>query len=153
MLLLAAAALAVHVGMPHLNVVVSGSLPYRVFFLGSPGCVQPGDYLVFRKEIPESLRRQRKTLSKTDLLTKKVGCMPGEMLTVTSDRRFFCGDVPLGQALKEDFQGHKLPLFDFSGIVPQDTYFMTGSDPRSFDSKYFGFIQTNEIIHKAYPIW
>ena len=87
------------------------------------------------------------------MLTKEVGCAPGDLLAVDADRRFSCNGKPLGQALITDSHGNTLPLFSFNGVIPLENYFMIGSNLRSFDSKYFGFIKKNEILYKAYPIW
>ena len=88
-----------------------------------------------------------------DRLIKQVGCSPGEMLTQGSDNRFFCGEFGLGKALAKDSKGRPLPQFNFIGPIPDNNYFMVGSNPRSFDSKYFGFIHADEILYKALPLW
>jgi conjugal transfer pilin signal peptidase TrbI len=134
-----------------LNVVVSGSLKHRIFFLCQPTAkIETGDYLVFKFDDFSSMQ---KSLTKHNLLTKEVGCAPGDILTVDEDRRFMCNGEPLGQALKTDSRGDILPLFSFNGVIPPDNYFTIGSNPRSFDSKYIGFIKKDEIVYRAYPIW
>src|SRR5665647_3351275 len=144
---------AIRLWLPgRLNVVVSGSLAHRIFILsGPPAKIEIGDYLVFKYDDLSFMDQKR--LSTTSLLTKEVGCTPGATLAVDVDRRFSCNGKPLGQALKTDSQENTLPQFVFNGVIPQDSYYMTGSDARSFDSKYFGFIKKNEILYKAYPIW
>ena len=139
-----------------LNIVVSDSLSHRIFLIfKAPAKIEIGDYLVFRYDNGHRYldRYIRKSLSDHDMLTKKVGCMPGDVLKVDKDAWFSCNGKPLGQALKTDSNGEILPLFVFNGVIPEDRYFMVGSNPRSFDSKYFGFIKKNEILYKAYPIW
>jgi type IV secretory pathway protease TraF len=88
-----------------------------------------------------------------DRLLKKVGCSSGEMLLVNTKKTFFCGSKELGTALDVDIKGRSLPVFDFTGVVPDNSYFMVGTNPRSFDSRYFGFIHADEILYKALPIW
>ena len=144
---------AIRLWLPgRLNVVVSDSLAHRIFILSEPSAkIETGNYLVFKYDDLSFM--DPKKMSKSNLLTKEVSCAPGATLAVDVDRRFSCNGKPLGQALKTDSQGNTLPQFVFNGIIPQDSYFMTGSDVRSFDSKYFGFIKKNEILYKAYPIW
>ena len=144
---------AIRLWLPgRLNVVVSGSLAHRIFILSEPSAkIETGNYLVFKYDDLSFIDQKR--LSKSNLLTKEVGCAPGATLAVDVNRRFSCNGKPLGQALKTDSQGNTLPQFVFNGVIPQDSYFMSGSDARSFDSKYFGFIKKNEILYKAYPIW
>jgi conjugal transfer pilin signal peptidase TrbI len=136
-----------------IDVVVSRSLSHRIFFLGKvPPRIVVGDYLVFKYNRSLMDPFIKKALIRQDLLTKKVGCMGGETLRVAPGRIFSCNGRPLGMALKMDSKGKALPLFDYNGVVPKGSYFMIGSDPRSFDSKYFGFVKKNEIIYRAYPI-
>ena len=144
---------AIRLWLPgRLNVVVSDSLAHRIFILSEPSAkIETGNYLVFKYDDLSFM--DPKKMSKSNLLTKEVSCAPGATLAVDVDRRFSCNGKPLGQALKTDSQGNTLPQFVFNGVIPQDSYFMTGSDVRSFDSKYFGFIKKNEILYKAYPIW
>lgn len=134
-----------------LDVVISDSLAHRIFFLcGPPAKIETGDYLVFKYY---DFKFLQKSLAYHNMLTKEVGCAPGDLLAVDADRRFSCNGKPLGQALITDSHGNTLPLFSFNGVIPLENYFMIGSNLRSFDSKYFGFIKKNEILYKAYPIW
>ena len=138
------------------NVVVSDSLSHRIFLIFNvPAKIETGDYLVFKYNNGHRFLDKFivKSLSDHNMLTKQVGCAPGDVLMVDDDRRFSCNGKPLGQALKTDSSGDVLPLFVFNGVIPQGSYFMIGSNPRSFDSKYFGFVRKNEIFYKAYPIW
>ena len=133
------------------DIVVSDSLDHRIFFLCEPPTMfETGDYLVFRAK---EIKFLQKSLTRKDLFTKQVGCKPGDLLTVDGERRFSCNGRPLGQALEADSEGNRLPEFRFNGVIPQDSYFAIGSNPRSFDSKYLGFIKKDEILYKAYPIW
>ena len=135
-----------------LDVVVSGSLAHRIFLLCRPPAkIETGDYIVFRYDYDYKLLERG--LTGTTRFTKEVGCAPGDMLRVDANSWFFCNGKPLGQALKTDSHEDTLPLFVFNGVIPPDNYFTIGSNPRSFDSKYFGFIKKNEILYKAYPIW
>ena len=88
-----------------------------------------------------------------DRMIKKVGCRPGDILSTDIERNYFCDQRLLGVALQTDSKGRSLPLFQFSGPVPEDNYFMVGTNPRSFDSKYFGFVHADDILYKALPIW
>jgi conjugative transfer signal peptidase TraF len=146
------AALLVGVWLPgRIIVVTSASLDYRVFFLVPASTIKTGDYLVFRHSdstfVPQGLNRDN------DRLIKQVGCGPGETLTSDGERQFFCNDKLLGKALEQDSKGQILPRFHYSGTVPAGSFFMVGANPRSFDSKYFGFIHADEILYKAIPLW
>lgn len=147
------AALLVGIWLPERIIVsTSPSLKHRIFFLTRANSeIKLGDYLVFRHKDSDFVQ---KGLDPTnDRMIKKVGCRPGEILSTDIERNYFCGQKLLGVALQTDSKGRSLPLFQFSGTVPEDSYFMVGRNPRSFDSKYFGFVHADDILYKALPIW
>ena len=135
-----------------MTVATSGSLDHRVFFLlPAPAKIELGDYLVFRhqglSQMQQGLRGDH------DQMIKKVGCLPGDQLTINEANHFFCNGRSLGQALETDSKGRPLPIFSFNGPVPADKLFLVGTHPRSYDSKYYGFIDVHEISHQALPLW
>ncbi|MBB5348407.1 S26 family signal peptidase [Desulfoprunum benzoelyticum] len=147
------AALLVGAWLPERIIVsTSPSLEHRIFFLTRANSeIKLGDYLVFRHKDSDFVQKGLDPAN--DRMIKKVGCRPGNILSTDVERNYFCGHKLLGVALKKDSKGRSLPLFQFSGPVPEDSYFMVGTNPRSFDSKYFGFVHANDILYKALPIW
>jgi type IV secretory pathway protease TraF len=134
-------------------VSTSDSLDHRIFFMVGHdiGKIKDGDYLIFRRARAPFIRPG---LSRNEnLFTKQVGCSPGERLRRDEASRFICDRRPLGKALTQDSKGRDLPQFWFNGPVPENHFFMVGTHPRSFDSKYFGFIHADEIKYKALPLW
>ena len=135
-----------------MTVATSGSLDHRVFFLlPAPAKIELGDYLVFRhqglSQMQQGLRGDH------DQMIKKVGCLPSDQLTINEANHFFCNGRSLGQALETDSKGRPLPIFSFNGPVPAYKLFMVATHPRSYDSKYYGFIDVHEISHQALPLW
>jgi len=135
-----------------ITVATSGSLDQRVFFLRPMTTrIETGDFLVFRhrdlSQVEHGLRPDQ------EQMVKKVGCLPGDLLTADAERNFTCNGRILGKALNADSKGRHLPQFVFNGQVPEGKLFMTGTHPRSYDSKYFGFVDANEILYKALPLW
>ena len=137
---------------PRLSVATSASLKHRIFFLlPKPAQVERGDYLVFRHQnLPQA---QHGLNPKIELMIKKAACLAGEHLKRDDQARFFCNDTLLGKALSADSSGKPLPRFTFNGSIPADKIFVSGEHPRSYDSKYFGFINAEDILHKALPLW
>lgn len=135
-------------------VATSDSLDHRIFFKVpvDPEKIEAGDHLLFRLQGEEFKTHISKGLKPNDVLIKKVGCVPGEILKIRNDA-FYCGEKNLGTILKKDSKGKELPVFSFTGPIPADHYFMMGTNPRSFDSRYFGLIHANDFIWKAIPIW
>ncbi len=139
-----------------LIVAVSDSLDHRLFFMTgfNRDRITNGDYLVFQGDQREISAHTKPMVNKTlDRLIKKVGCAPGETLTRDDQREFFCNGCFVGKALETDSLKRPLPQFQFSGIVPDNCFFMIGTNPRSYDSRYFGFITVDKIRHKALPLW
>jgi type IV secretory pathway protease TraF len=139
-----------------LIVALSDSLDHRLFFMTgfNREKIKNGDYLVFQGNKDEVEKHAKPMLNKKlDKLIKKVGCAPGEELTRDAQGQFFCQGVFIGKALAADSLKHPLPQFQYSGIVPEKNFFMIGTNPRSYDSKYFGFVDAGEILHKALPLW
>lgn len=135
------------------TVSISPSLDHRIFFLVPFDIAETkdGDYLVFDRK-PSAFVRPG-THNDNHLYIKQVGCCPGEHLSRDRSNRFFCQTQLLGKALSQDSKGKQLPQFNFNGVVPENSFFMVGSHPRSFDSRYYGFIHAKEIKHKAIPLW
>ena len=150
------AALLVGAWLPErLIISTSPSLQYRVFFLTKAKLnkrYETGDYLVFRHKATNFIHKGLN--QENERLVKKVGCRPGEILTKDTLRNeYFCGQTSLGSALTVDSKGRTLPSFQFTGSIPENSYFVVGSNPRSFDSKYFGFVHADEILYRALPLW
>ena len=136
-----------------ISVSTSPSLQHRVFFLSPVPVterIKAGDYLVFRHQ--DVSQREKGLNKENDRFIKMVGCSPGDKLT-TFAGSFSCEGVFLGTALTKDGKGNILPQFSFNGAVPPNKYFMIGQHPRSYDSRYFGFIDARDILYKAVPLW
>ena len=149
------AALLVGLWLPgRIIVSTSPSLNHRVFFLiPMSGRITGGDYLVFKAKEGETSFIRKGLNEKNDVLIKRVGCAPGELLTRNKNRAWLCERKNLGISLETNSRGRTLPQFQFAGIVPEDSYFMVGDDPRSFDSRYFGFIHGDDVLYQALPLW
>jgi conjugal transfer pilin signal peptidase TrbI len=152
-ILIMATALAVGLWLPaHISVTLTPSLGHRIFFLSEPESrdFKEGDYLLFHKQLVYAPLRGNQ--AQTDRLLKMVGCAAGQRLRIESGE-YYCDEKYLGHALANDSKGKPLPQFIYNGSVPVGTLFMVGNHPRSYDSKYFGFIHADSVLKKAYPIW
>lgn len=128
----------------------SPSLRHRVFYLDkSPAArgLKRGDYVVF------TIQDRRVEGGKKVLLTKEIGCAPGDTLSIQG-RDYYCnGANYLGKAKETTLNGERLSNFIFNGTVPEGKIFVAGHHKDSFDSRYFGFIDTSDITAKAYPVF
>ncbi len=150
------AAVLVGVWLPDRIIVsTSPSLTHRIFFLVPVNRqrIRIGEYLVFEDKDADTLFIRKGLNRNNNRLIKKVGCVPGDTLTRDANRGWHCGQAFFGYSLKTDSRGRRLPQFSFAGIIPADSFFMVGDTPRSFDSKYFGFIHADDFLYKALPLW
>ncbi|MEW6489589.1 MAG: S26 family signal peptidase [Thermodesulfobacteriota bacterium] len=135
---------------PRLCVTTTDSLRSRVFFLrdrGIAGEIGRGDYVRFERVHPWA------GTSEPVSLLKEVGCGPGDELRVYATGDVYCNGDYLGWALAEDSEGNPLPLFRFDGVIPEGKLFVVGHHPRSWDSRYFGFVDVEEVLNRAYPLF
>jgi len=139
-----------------LIVAVSDSLDHRIFFMTgfNRKAIKTGDYIVFLGDDREISAHTKPMIDKNlDRMIKKVGCASGDMLVHNDQGEFYCNGCFVGKALETDSLKRPLPQFQFSGVVPKESYFMIGTNPRSYDSRYFGFIAAEKILYKALPLW
>ncbi len=83
-------------------------------------------------------------------LTKRVGCVAGDVLRTEKGKQY-CGNQFLGQALEKDSKGKKLPTFVWNGPIPEGKVYLVGDHPRSFDSRYFGFVNA-AALERLHPL-
>ncbi|NDJ27688.1 S26 family signal peptidase [Campylobacter sp. MIT 12-8780] len=81
---------------------------------------------------------------------KYVRCKDGDMLSVKG-LEYFCNGKLIGVAKTKDKNGKEVKPFVFDGIIPQGKYFVMGTHERSYDSRYWGFVDKNLI--QGVSIW
>jgi len=104
-----------------------------------------GDIAVFRWVGPDP---QNKGLKDGMILVKRVGCMPGQKLNVTR-LQYFCDGKAGSMLMQKDSRGKPVRPFLYHGEIPDGKYFMVGTHPMSYDSRYWGFIDKSQIIGKV----
>ena len=83
------------------------------------------------------------------ILTKRVGCKEGQKLE-TKQLRVFCDGVFLGSALKDvNSRNEVINQFVYNGEIPKGKIFLIGDNSFSYDSRYFGLVNTSQIFGKV----
>lgn len=119
----------------------------RIFLrIEPPQEVRVGDYVVF----PHRTWRVR-GCEDGCLLIKRVVCGPGSLLE-TRGLDYFCDGRFLGRARRTDSRGRPVEPFSWSGVVPSGKLFVMGSHERSYDSRYFGFVELSRVVARARPL-
>lgn len=129
----------------HLGISLTPSLPHTLFFVNKKDKkFTKDDYIVF--SYPGQTIYAYKN---GEAFVKVAKCFPNDILTTTKDLTYFCNDKKIGQAYLQDSKGNKLPHFVYNGTIPHNNYFVIGTHPKSWDSKYWGFVSSDEIMGKA----
>lgn len=76
-------------------------------------------------------------------LVKRLGCIEGQYLT-RLNYQFYCDGKEIALAHAEDSTGKRLPIFEFTGVIPAGKAFAVGDTDNSYDSRYWGFIDISQ---------
>ena len=82
---------------------------------------------------------------KGELFYKYAKCVAGDKLEVRG-LKYYCNGKYIDTARTHDSKGKKVSHFIFNGIIPQGKVFMWAPHPHSYDSRYWGLLDTKKII-------
>ena len=141
-------------------VTTTPSLNKRIFFIIKSKQIEKlktGDYVMFsllkskpESDLPAKLVRMIKAKGENSEI-KKIGCVAGEELKNIGNE-FYCKNKLIAKAKEYSLGGERLRNFEFSGKIPEGNMFLVGDHVDSYDSRYFGFIKTTDIIATLYPL-
>ena len=141
-------------------VTTTPSLNKRIFFIIKSKRIEKlktGDYVMFsllkskpESDLPPKLVRMIKDDGE-DSEIKKIGCAAGEELKNIGNE-FYCKNKLIAKAKEYSLGGERLKKFEFSEKIPEGNMFLVGDHVDSYDSRYFGFIKTKDIIATLYPL-
>jgi len=123
---------------------VGNSVPYKWFItLKQFGALERGQYVIFQQRVDGNW----------GLLVKQIIGMPGDQIIVKPEG-YWVGATYVGTAKKFSRRGKPL-LWVAPKIIPDHQYFVAGSNPDSFDSRYeeIGLIKKERILSRAFPLW
>lgn len=55
------------------------------------------------------------------------------------------------EVIEKDSLGRELPMIE-EMVIPEGKYFVTGTEDRTFDSRYWGLIDEKQVIGQAFPL-
>jgi len=82
---------------------------------------------------------------KGTIFTKYIRCIEGDTLN-TKGLNYYCNGKFIGKARTHDSKGRSIKNFVFNGVIPKGKYFAMGTHPKSYDSRYWGFVSKRDII-------
>ena len=134
----------------HLKITPTRSLTHRVFWASASRAsinhVRKGSFVIFKTYSPAPLNRVAREI-------KRVGCTPGEVLTVDAHDNYYCSGEYLGRAKRNTLLGEPLAPFRFAGKVPEGMLFVIGDHRDSYDSRYYGFVAHERILEVAWALF
>lgn len=141
-------------------VTTTASLNKRIYFIKKSKQVEKlktGDYVMFsllkskqENDLPAKLVRMIEDGGE-DLQIKRIGCSAGEEIKNIGNE-YYCKNELIARAKDYSLDGERLKKFEFSGKIPEGDMFLVGDHVDSYDSRYFGFIKTKDIIATVYPL-
>jgi conjugative transfer signal peptidase TraF len=89
-------------------------------------------------------------------LVKPVAAVSGDLVTVSA-KGMSVNTSPIGNTapLMRDEAGrvlHPVPAGPYR-VAPDELWLLSGHDPRSFDSRYFGAVPLANVLGVAHPLW
>ncbi len=134
--------------------------------------VDVGDYVVFKghgiPNFPDGITWVKKIVAAGGCRVESKKLDPGEryedtvfvneapkLLKVQGHVYLYCGGNHLVtgfDVFEEDTKGRALPMIA-SQYIPSGKYYVMATAKRSFDSRYWGFVDESWIIGKAYPLF
>lgn len=123
-------------------------LPWRVWFVDTADHqVTRGDYVEFRTD-----DRVAQFFTPGSRFLKEVVGVPGDHVMVKEGVVLVNGR-PLAELNLAKKIGKPLSSFSRDFIVPKGRYWVMGTHPYSYDSRYWGTISQAQILGQGYPIW
>ena len=128
-------------------------LPYRFYLLHlSEHGEQRGDYVAFSAE------RMEPFYPAGTLVAKQVIGVPGDHVLVNANgvwvNEQFWGALQHVKAGGRLWRlGHRPEEYVRDERVPPHQLWVMGTHPRSFDSRYWGYVSDEQIVGRAVPLW
>lgn len=128
-------------------------MPLRI---GSVVVACPPDNAVIRQAVARGYIAAGNCPGSREPLLKTVGAIGGDVVAVSEagvavNGRLLAGSVPL----ENDGAGRTLTPFAAANrrLRTDEIWLTANSDPRSFDSRYFGPVPASHVVGVAHPIW
>lgn len=143
----------VHNFAPKLVYNPSASAPVGLYWMTSARDLERGGFVVVSTPPAfKSLAAERGYLPENVPLIKTIVALEGDQVCRNGEQISMNGR-PIAVALKADNRGRKLPVWTGCIALGRYDFFALMDAPDSFDSRYFGPLDTRDIIGQAIPMW
>ncbi|MBB6414184.1 signal peptidase I [Mesorhizobium sangaii] len=131
----------------------SASAPVGLYRIAAGPSARGDLVLISAPEAIASLAEKRGYLPPNIPLVKRLAALPGEHVCAFNEAIIIGGEI-VARRLATDGQGRPMPWWNACRKLGRDEIFLLGSDRnRSFDSRYFGPIPTQNVIGRLVPLW
>lgn len=131
----------------------TASAPIGLYRVQADALVEPGDMVISR--VPQAFRSmaaERRYVPVDVPLVKRVVAYAGDEVCAL-DRRIFVDGRPVAERRAVDGHGRAMPVWSGCVRLRGRQIFLLMNDPDSFDGRYFGITEGNDVIGKATLLW
>jgi len=149
-------ALALTIATPFRPLLVwnaSASMPTGLYRVGAPQDIAIGEIVVAR--VPPVWRPfadARHYVPATVPLVKRVAAVAGATVCAAGPSIFINGQRRARRRIR-DGQGRTMPWWQGCTRLRGGAIFLLGDSPASFDGRYFGPTDRNDVVGRAHPLW
>lgn len=124
-------------------------LPWRVYLveLGRPAHLARGKYVAFIAR--NGVMGER---FEGKFIGKKIAGLPGDRVVIKDDFASVNGEA-VGPLTLLSRLGMKSGALDRTEVVPEGKVFVVGTEPRSYDGRYWGFLDQSYLIGTVKPVF
>jgi len=139
---------------PPLLVIWNASLSVPVgLYLVAQASPRVGDLVVLRlPPVIAAFAARRRYLPTTAYLLKPIAAAAGDLVCRFGEQVFVRGEFA-ATAKTADDDGNAMPAWEGCRILQTGEVFVLADHPASFDSRYFGPLDTTSIVGRATLVW
>ena len=132
---------------------MSASAPVGLYAIRPGAALRRGDYaLAWAPAAARELAARRRYLPRNVPLVKRVAALPGDQICAQGDA-IRVGGRAAARRRASDAQGRALPAWQGCRTLGAGEMLLLMPHPDSFDGRYFGATQRDQLIGKAVPLW
>lgn len=131
----------------------SASAPIGLYAVTRPDDVRTGEMVIaWTPEPARSLAAERRYLPSNVPLVKRVGAAGGDRVCAIGEAIWVNGRHVAARR-EVDGSGRHMPWWTGCRDLVQGEYFLLMDSPTSFDGRYFGVTQRDDLVGRAVPLW
>lgn len=132
-------------------------LPWTLYLMHLNAPYVKGDYVAFTPP-PKALEGRGETIKNEfrvpglSAFAKRIMAVQGDQITIKDGRLFINQSYVADLTLLERLHVKK-NAFDKDEVVPKNQLFVMGTEDRSYDSRYWGYVDRQAVVAKIVPIF